>query len=112
MKKLINVLSALALAAFLIGCATPAKIAYSTLDSIGVAENGAMTVAATAFAKGQITQDQWNQVAAAHAKFLPAYDAACNAAAVSLDQASVPAEVTALEGNVVNLVAAFVQPSK
>lgn len=94
------------------GCATPAKIAYSTLASIGVAENGAMTVAATAYAKGQITQAQWNQIADAHGKFLPAYDTACSAAAVTLDQATVPANVTTLETDVITLVAAFVQPTK
>lgn len=111
MKKLSIILSLVA-CVFIVGCASPAKIAYSTLASIGVAENGAMTVAATAYVKGQITQAQWNQIADAHGKFLPAYDAACNGAAVALDQATVPAEVASLEGNVVNLVAAFVQPSK
>lgn len=102
----------LALCLWLSGCATAAKVTYSTLASIGVAENGAMTVAANAEVRGQITQDQWNQIAAKHALFLVSYDAACNAAAVALDQATVPANVTALETDVLNLVTAFTQPSK
>jgi hypothetical protein len=117
MKRKINIaLFTLCLVGLLVatvaGCSSPAKIVYSTLASVGVAENGAMTVAANAYAKGQITQAQWNQIADAHSKFLPAYDTACSASAVALNQATVPADVTTLEADVVNLVASFVQPSK
>lgn len=108
----------LALAIFLMaivgvldGCATTAKVAYTTLASIGSAENGAMVVAANAEVKGTITMAQWQQIAAKHALFLVAYDTACNAAAVSLDQATVPANVTALKTDLVNLVASFI-PTK
>lgn len=93
------------------GCATTAKVAYTTLASIGSAENGAMVVAANAEVKGTITMAQWQQIAAKHALFLVAYDTACNAAAVSLDQAMVPANVTALETDLVTLVASFI-PTK
>ena len=45
----------------LMGCATTAKVTQGTLEAIGIAENGAMRVAATAEAKHQITDAQWQQ---------------------------------------------------
>lgn len=94
------------------GCkTTPATVIGNSLALVGVTENGAMVTAAKAEANHTITEDQWNQISFAHSVFLTSFDAACSAAAVTLDKATVPAEVTTLEQNVLTLVSTFI-PNK
>lgn len=94
------------------GCqTTPATVVGNSLALVGVTENGAMITAARAEANHTITEAQWQQISDAHSKFLPSYDAACSAAAVALDKATVPSDVNALEQSVLTLVATFI-PNK
>lgn len=105
MKKLIL---SLLLVTALTACKEPAStIAYQTLATIGATENSAMKAAALAKKQGTITPAQWQSVADKHALFLVSYNAAVDGAAVALDKASVPANVAALEGDVLNLVTSF-----
>ena len=60
-----------------------------------------------AVAEGKITSAQWQTIAAAHAKYRLAYNTAIDAAAVALDKAAVPAELSSLAGDVVTLISQF-----
>lgn len=106
-----TLLTSLTLILFLSACSSVSTTVGNTLAAIGTAENGAMVTAANAEVAHTITEAQWQQIATAHGQFLASYDVACSAAAVALDKAAVPADVTALEQNVLNLVATFI-PTK
>lgn len=91
------------------GCKStpPSAVAGKTLDSIGASVDAAMKTAALLKTSGKISSDQWQTIANAHAKYLAGYNAAIDAAAVAVDKATVPANVSALAADVINLVQAF-----
>lgn len=89
----------------IVGCST--NQAYNTLATIGATENAAMKAAAIAKVQGKLTDAQWAQIDSKHALFLKGYNTAVDAAAVTIDKATVSTEVTALETDVINLISSF-----
>lgn len=112
MKKLVSIIALglvlVTLSVSQTGCTTSqATIVYKSLGSIGAAENAAMKAAAIAKVNGKLSEDQSSQVQQAHAKFLLSYTIAVDAAAVTMDKASVPTDVYQLEQDVINLIVSF-----
>ena len=85
------------------GCKSPQQAAYTTLASIGLSVDKAMTAAAHAKVAGKISEADWNKIANAHGKFVVAYSTACDLAAYDYSRFA-PSEVIALQMELLNTI--------
>lgn len=94
------------------GCKGPqaASITLQTFDSLGSAVDKVTKLAAAAKKRGDLTQAQWDKFAAAHDKFIAAYNLALDVAATGIDNGlalPAPQSVVDLATDVFNLATAF-----
>lgn len=80
---------------------------YQTLKTVGMAADSAMTIAAGLYHNGQVTSEQWQQIADLHDnKFIPAYKLAIQASQSDLSSLASP-DLLALSTQLAALVASF-----
>lgn len=92
-----------------IGCATApsSRVAeVKTLQVVGASVDTAMKLAAQLYHDGKMGAAQWDQVAAIHGKFRPAYNLAVAAVQADLSSPASP-DLAALAAQLVALVATF-----
>jgi hypothetical protein len=86
---------AISVSAVTSGCNTTQTQQVHTLEAVGVSAKASIDTAALLLKNGEITVEQWDDVAAIHRKFLIAYSFAVKAVKSDLTQNS-PAEAITL----------------